>query len=66
MMANFTKKYTINAKGILAIEDNMIGIENSDTGELLELKDILADFADKSIKLTVAYDEEFGTSEVAE
>ena len=64
MMASFTKKYTLNAKGILSIEENVIGIENVDTGELFELKDILSDFADKSIKLTVAYDEEFGTGEV--
>ena len=63
-MANFTKKYTLNAKGILSIDENIIGIENVDTGELFELKDILSDFADKSIKLSVAYDEEFGTSEV--
>ena len=66
MMASFTKKYTLNAKGILSIDDNIIGIENVDTGELFELKNILSDFADKSIKLTVAYDEEFGTSEVEE
>ena len=66
MMADFTKKYTLSAKGILSIEENIIGIENVDTGELFELKDMLSDFADKSIKLTVAYDEEFGTSEVSE
>ena len=63
-MADFTKKYTLTAKGILTIEDNVVGIENVDTGELFELKDMLSDFADKSIKLTVAYDEEFGTKEV--
>lgn len=66
MMANFTKKYTLSAKGILAIEDSVVGIENVETGELFELKDILSDFVDKSIKLTVAYDEEFGASEVEE
>ena len=65
-MASFTKKYTLSAKGILAIEDDIIGIENVDTGELFDLKDMLSDFADKSIKLTVAYDEEFGASEVDE
>ena len=65
-MANFTKKYTLSAKGILSIEDNIVGIENEETGEMFELKDMLSDFADKSIKLTVAYDESFGSCEVAE
>ena len=65
-MASFTKKYTLSAKGILSIEGNIVGIENVDTGELFELKDMLSDFADKSIKLIVAYDEEFGSSEVEE
>ena len=65
-MASFTKKYTLSAKGILSIEDNVVGIENADTGELFELKDMLSDFADKSIKLTVAYDEDFGCGEVTE
>ena len=65
-MASFTKKYALSAKGILSIEENVIGIENVYTGELFELKDMLSDFADKSIKLTVVYDEEFGTGEVEE
>ena len=58
-MANIVLKYALNAKGILSIEDNDIGIEDSDTGEIIKLRDLLADFADKTIKLTVTYDEDY-------
>lgn len=60
-MANIVKKYSLNAKGILVIdtEENVIGVENTDTGELIDLKDLLSDFADKSVKLSVNYDEDY-------
>ena len=60
-MANIVKKYSLNAKGILAIdaEQNCIGIENTETGEFIDLKDLLSDFADKSVKLSVNYDEDY-------
>lgn len=60
-MANIVKKYSLNAKGILVIdtETNCIGVENTDTGELIDLKDLLSDFADKSVKLSVNYDEDY-------
>ena len=60
-MANIKKKYSLNAKGILGIGDGVIGIENTDTGEFFNLKDLLADFADKSVSLSVNYDEEYET-----
>lgn len=60
-MANIKKKYSLNAKGILVIENDIIGIENTDTGELLNLQNLLADFADKSVSLSVNYDEEYET-----
>ena len=60
-MANIKKKYSLNAKGILVIENDIIGIENTDTGELFNLQDLLADFADKSVSLSVNYDEEYET-----
>ena len=65
-MANaaFMKRYRVSAKGILVIDNDAIGVENPDTGELVEFKDLLCDFADKSIQLTVSYDEEYGTDEV--
>jgi hypothetical protein len=58
-MANITKKYALNAKGILAIEDDGVCIENTDTGEMINLKDLLKDFADRYIKLSVNYDEDY-------
>ena len=60
-MANIKKKYSLNAKGILVIENDIIGIENTDTGELFNLQNLLADFADKSVSLSVNYDEEYET-----
>ena len=58
-MANITKKYSLSAKGILAIEDGIIGIENTDTGEIFNLQDLLVDFKDKYIKFSVNYDEDY-------
>lgn len=60
-MANIKKKYSLNAKGILGIEDGTIGIENTDTGEFFNLQDLLADFTNKSVSLSVNYDEEYET-----
>ena len=57
--AAITKKYSLNASGILAITDEGVAIENSDTGELIDLKVLLSDFADRSVKLSVNYDEDY-------
>ena len=57
--ANIVRKYNLTANGILTIEDGKIGIEDSDTGEYFELRSLLSDFADRSIKLTVNYDEDY-------
>ena len=54
-----TKKYSLNASGILAITDEGVAIENTDTGELIDLKVLLSDFADRSVKLSVNYDEDY-------
>ena len=58
-MANIVKKYSLSAKGILAITDEGVGIENVETGELIDFKDLLSDFADRSVKLSVNYDEDY-------
>lgn len=57
--ASITKKYSLNASGILAIGEDGIGIENPDSGEIIDLKVLLADFADRSVKLSVNYDEDY-------
>lgn len=61
--AAIVKKYNLSAQGILVIEDDTIGIENVDTGELIEMKDLLADFKDRTVKLSISYDEEYSQSE---
>ena len=60
MAKNFMKKYSVSAKGILDINDAGIFIEDEDTGEAIDLQDLLEDFHDKSIKLSVNYDVEYG------
>lgn len=58
-MANIVLKYALNAKGILSIEDGEVGIEDSDTGELIMLGELLKDFKDKTVKLSINYDEDY-------
>ena len=57
--AAITKKYSLNANGILSITEEGVGIENTETGELIDLKVLLSDFADRSVKLSVNYDEDY-------
>lgn len=64
MAAPITKKYSLNIKGILVIDkDNGLGIEIEGADECLSLDVLMADFADKTVKISVAYDEEYGTAE---
>ena len=57
--ASITRKYVLNAKGILDITDSGVFIENPDTGEMADLNTLLEDFHDKAIKLSVTYDEDY-------
>ena len=57
--APITKKYSLNASGILAINETGIFIENTETGELIDFKKLLIDFTDRTIKLSVNYDEDY-------
>ena len=57
--ASITKKYALSATGILDIADDVIGIENPDSGELIDLKVLLKDFANRAVKLSVTYDEDY-------
>ena len=63
MAAAIVKKYNLSAKGILVIDDDVIGIENEETGELIALQGLLSDFKDKTVKLGISYDEEYGANE---
>lgn len=58
--ASITKKMALNGHGILDINDNGIFLENLDTGELIDFKTLLSEFADKPVKLSVTYDYDYG------
>ena len=62
--APITKKYSLNANGILDINEDGIGIENTETGEWIDLKVLLSDFVNKSVKLSVNYDEDYEDTSV--
>lgn len=57
--AAITRKYSLSANGILSITDDVVSIENLDTGEVIDLAELLRDFADRTIKLSVNYDEDY-------
>lgn len=54
--ASITKKMALSGHGILEINDEGIYLENLDTGELIDLKELLTEFNEKDIKLSVTYD----------
>ena len=56
----------LNAQGILAINEAGVFVEAEDTGELLDFKDLLSEFADKSVKLSVTYDYDYDSGAVEE
>lgn len=57
-MSKFQKKYNFSAKGILYIEDGIIGIEHEDSGELVNIHEMLDEFIGKECTLSVAYAED--------
>lgn len=61
--AAIVKNYKLSAQGILVIENDVVGVENVDTGELIEMKDLLSDFKDRTIKLSISYDEDYDSHE---
>jgi hypothetical protein len=61
--AAIVKNYKLSASGVLVIEDNTIGVENVDTGEFIEMKDLLSDFKDRTIKLSISYDEDYNSAD---
>lgn len=58
--ASITKKFSLSANGLLGIDDDVIGIENPDTGEFIDLKELLSEFENKPVKLSVTYDYDYG------
>lgn len=61
--SSITQKLSLSANGILEINDAGVFIENEETGELIDFKDLLSEFADKTVKLSVTYDYDYGDEE---
>lgn len=59
MAAAITRKYALTAKGVLDITEEGIYIEHPETGEMVDFKDLLSDFHDKTVKVSVTYDEDY-------
>ena len=64
--AAINKTFKLSAQGILSVTDDCVAIENPDTGELIDMRVLLAEFADKSVKLAVTYDYEYDAIDNAE
>jgi hypothetical protein len=63
MKAAITKKYTISASGILDIREEGIGVEIPETGEWVDLRDLLSDFNGRTIKFSANYDEDYSSED---
>lgn len=57
--AAITKKTSLSAKGILALENDQLVFENPDTGEFINIEDLLEDFVDHYVSLSINYDEDY-------
>lgn len=57
--ASIVKKYSLSASGILDINEKGVFLENTETGEMIDFETLLSDFANKSVKLSVNYDEDY-------
>ena len=64
--APINKTFRLNAKGILVIDNNLVGIENMETGEVIPFSVLFEDFVDKTVSLSINYDEEFGGTDDTE
>lgn len=62
MSAKIQKKYSVNATGDLDInkENGIMTIINSETGEVFNLADLLADFDGREVKISCNYAEDIG------
>lgn len=58
--APINKTFKLSAKGILVINDELVGIENMENGEVIPFSVLFEDFVDKTVSLSINYEEEFG------
>lgn len=58
--ASISKNYKLSAKGVLGLDENdIVGIENADTGEFIELSKLFEDFMEKPVSMSISYDEDY-------
>ena len=55
--APINKTLTLDVKGILVMNDELIGIEIMETGEIVPLVVLLDDFADKIVSMSICYND---------
>lgn len=54
-MSKVTKKYNLNIKGVLYIEDDVISVESEETGALMPIAAFAEDFNGKECSLSIAF-----------
>lgn len=58
MASKMNKKFSADVRGVLSIEDGQMSVEVEDVDGTVVLSDFFKDFADKEVKITIAYGEE--------
>lgn len=54
------RNYKLSVKGTLGLDENgVVGIENADTGEFIELSKLFEDFLEKPVSMSISYDEDY-------
>lgn len=54
----FNKKYTLSATGIISIDNEIVSIENVDTGELIPLSKLMEYFENKMVDICINCEED--------
>lgn len=57
-MSKINKKYTLSAKGILVNEEGQLAVEVEDVEDPILLIDLVDDFIDKPVNISIGYSEE--------
>ena len=57
-MSKINKKYTLSAKGILVNEEGQLAVEVEDVEDPILLIDLVEDFIDKDVSISIGYNEE--------
>ena len=58
MASKKNKKFGADIKGVLSIDDGIITVQVEDEDEATVLADYIKEFAEKEVKISVAYGEE--------